>query len=204
MKKRIIFFDYDGVIVNTFQDAFTIVKDLDHSIKKEEYKGWFKGNAHEAIKEQEGEKAKEFKQKFFKRFNKKIRHKEVNPKIAKVIEKLAKDFLLVIVSSTGSRVINQQLHEEDLDQYFIETLGYDVAASKTKKIKDTLKTFNVKSEQSVLITDTLGDICEANKAGVDSIGVTWGYHDENTLREGKPCKIISNPTTLEKKVREYF
>lgn len=203
-EKRIVFFDYDGVIVNTFQDAFAIAHDLDHSIKKEGYRKWFKNNPHQAIEEKEGDGAEKFKQEFFKKFNKKVRHKEVNPKMAEVIKNLADDFLLIIVSSTGSRVINRQLHEQDLDQYFIETLGYDVSASKTKKIKDTLDTFDVKAKQSILITDTLGDIREANEADVSSIGVTWGYHNRVTLQEGSPYKIISKPSNLEQEVRQYF
>ena len=46
------------------------------------------------------------------------------------------------------------------------------------------------------ITDTLGDIKEANKVGIESIGITWGYQDKAKLQKGNPKKIVDTPTEL--------
>ena len=196
MDKQIIFFDYDGVIVNTFDTAYKTAHDIDHSIKKDEYRSWFEENAHKSIAKREGDNKDKFIREFFKRFNKKIKKKGVNEKVADEIKKLAEDYILIIVSSTGSKVIKEQLEQEDLAKYFYEFLGYDVHTSKSKKISDTLKVYNTKNQDSLLITDTLGDIREANRVEVKTIGVTWGYHDKKTLSKGSPDYIITQPKKI--------
>lgn len=48
------------------------------------------------------------------------------------------------------------------------------------------------NEDCIFITDTLGDILEANKVGVKSIAVDFGFHERERLEKGNPFKIISN------------
>lgn len=56
----------------------------------------------------------------------------------------------------------------------------------------------------LLITDTLGDLKEASLAGVNAIGVSWGFHDRRTLAKGNPFRIINKIEELPVIVHEYF
>jgi phosphoglycolate phosphatase len=55
-----------------------------------------------------------------------------------------------------------------------------------------------------MITDTSGDILEARMAGVDSIGVSWGFHSTEMLSYAEPAAIVSSPHDLPKAVEAYF
>lgn len=69
-------------------------------------------------------------------------------------------------------------------QYFSEILGSDVARDKIRKIKMVLDNNDLNAEDCVFITDTLGDILEARQCGIESIAVTWGYHEAERLQKG--------------------
>ena len=61
--------------------------------------------------------------------------------------------------------------------------------SKIKKFNKFLRKYKISKEQCIFITDTLGDILESNKVGIPSIGVSWGYHNKETLKKGSPIFI---------------
>lgn len=53
------------------------------------------------------------------------------------------------------------------------------------------KDFDFKKDECIFITDTLGDILEANEVGIGTIAVDFGYHERKRLEKGNPLKIIS-------------
>jgi phosphoglycolate phosphatase len=95
-----------------------------------------------------------------------------------------------------THLINEILDREDLSSYFTEILGSDVHTSKSEKIKKLIEKYNITSKDAIYITDTLGDIKEAEGCGVKSIAVTWGFHDRKTLEKGNPVAIIDEPMDL--------
>ena len=54
------------------------------------------------------------------------------------------------------------------------------------------------------MTDTLGDIREGNIAGVQTIGVTWGVHDRETLEKGSPLAIVDTVFELRDTIERFF
>ena len=119
-----------------------------------------------------------------------------SPEIKKVLIELHSKYMLAIVSSTSTRSIQNYLEEEKLAGVFSDIAGADVYGSKTSKIKALLGKYKVVPGEAVYITDTVGDILEAQEGEVKSIAITWGYQDEQTLLKAKPDKIISNPEDL--------
>src|SRR6185369_6110369 len=115
---------------------------------------------------------------------------------------LAPENRLAIVSSTNGSFIQDFLAKEGLLQYFSDILGSDVHISKTLKIRMILEKYNIMPVDAVFITDTLGDIKEANECGVRSIAVTWGLHDRSVLERGEPAKIVDDPQNLLKSIKE--
>lgn len=119
-----------------------------------------------------------------------------SPEIKKVITELHSKYILAIVSSTSTRSIQNYLEREGFSVIFVDIAGGDMLGSKTNKIKALLKKYEVAPEEAVYITDTVSDLIEARECGVQSIAVTWGYQNENTLQKANPAKVINKPEDL--------
>ena len=110
--------------------------------------------------------------------------------------------MLFIISSSSQRNIKELLSHENLNKYFDEILGPRASTSKTEKIQMILDEHDLEPKQCVLITDTLGDLKEAEEANINKIGVTWGFHKESTLEEGDPDIIVQDLNHLSDVVEE--
>jgi len=61
---------------------------------------------------------------------------------------------------------------------------------------DTLRTLGIAKENCYYVGDSSVDMDTANNAGVTAIGVTWGFRDENELRQHGAKHIIHVPQEL--------
>ncbi|MGE8290694.1 MAG: HAD family hydrolase [Sphingobacterium sp.] len=61
---------------------------------------------------------------------------------------------------------------------------------------DTLRTLGIAKENCYYVGDSSVDMDTANNAGVTAIGVTWGFRDENELRQHGAKHIIHVPKEL--------
>ena len=120
----------------------------------------------------------------------------IPPEIKEAILKLAKSYPLTVVSATSAVNISKRLKQEGLLRHFGEILGFEESTSKVVKFKKLLANHKIAGKDAVLITDTLGDILEANAVGVSSIAVSWGLHDRSTFAPGSPDAIIDEPKDL--------
>ncbi|MBP6945327.1 HAD family hydrolase [Patescibacteria group bacterium] len=192
---NVILFDFDGVIVDSFSFCYRIIHTRD-GITEDEYRARFEGNINDAPKKLVQSATSTTPFDFFEQYTKELLTQQPNQEIVPVIQKLAQAHTLIIISSTISPPIASFLELHNLKQYFKEILGNDVEKSKVKKIQDVLQRYNLQPSETVLITDTLGDIREANQCGVKSIAVTWGFHPVETLEKGQPYQIINTPIEI--------
>jgi phosphoglycolate phosphatase len=116
--------------------------------------------------------------------------------IAEAIEKLHKNHRLVVVSSTISSPIKEYLDKYNISQYFEKIYGADIDVNKSSKIRMVFADFDATPVNCLFITDTLGDMREATRAGIKSVGVSWGFHKLDTLRKGNPVAIANTPGEL--------
>lgn len=186
MTKAIIF-DFDGVIHDTFDLGYSTHKELDPNITKEEYKDIFMGNLYSHKKINPKNTAQ-----FFEIAEKKYSGLKIEENIRKNLIKLRKRFKLFIITSTKESILKKYFHENNLKDLFTEILGFETHTLKTYKFDLILKKYNLIKEECIFVTDTLGDIIEANKVGIKTIAVNFGFHNEETLKKGKPYKIISS------------
>lgn len=197
---KVILFDFDGVIADTFAFCHKIIHARD-GVTEDEYRARFEGNINDALrKATPNPSAKPFD--FFSQYTPELLTCQPNKDVVEVVKELAHDHTLIIVSSTISSSIKEFLELQNLTTEFAEILGNDVEKSKVKKINAVLQRYEVKPSETIFITDTLGDIKEARACGVQSIAVTWGYHPEKTLLKGNPFKIIQHPNQIIKSIRE--
>ena len=187
-KTKAIIFDFDGVIADTFEfHREHFKKYLDVSISKEEYQNLHKGNVFNGNGLNETEKKiSENLVEYFKKIEND--HHKVQPfeGMNDLLKKLSEEYSLFIITSSSIVNINSFLEKEGVIDCFTEVLGVEFDKSKIVKFNHILDNYNFNKEDVLFVTDTLGDVLEANKVGLRSIAVTWGFHDREILEEAKP------------------
>lgn len=201
--QNIVLFDFDGVIVDSFEITYQSAKEVGSPITREQHKKLLEGNFFETlkkIKEISADHHEQFYEKYLPRLF------ELSPVngIAEVLSSLGNSYRLVVVSSTISSPIRGYLETHHLDRHFDWIMGSDVHQSKTEKIKMAMRDYRVNPEQCVFITDTLGDIREAAKCSVRAIGVSWGFHEQERLERGRPFMVVNKVEELPGAVEAFF
>ncbi len=199
---KLIIFDFDGVLVNTEKLSYQIQTIKNKDFTWERFQEYSFGNFHEsydkAVKEGKHIPADDF----YGSYKKGLGVMTIQDVLHDAILSLASNYRLAIISSTNSSFISDFLAKESLSPCFSDILGADIHISKVFKINAILKKYDLSSNEAVLVTDTLGDIKEANECKVRSIAVTWGLHDRAVLEKGNPVKIIDDPQNLIKAIQE--
>ena len=114
-----------------------------------------------------------------------------------LLEKLSSTYHLAINSSSHSIRVRKLLAKFDLEKYFDVVLGGEEERSKTKKMIRLMDKYNCSVEETIFITDTAGDISEAQEISMDTIGVTWGFHNRKYFMEVRPTYICDSPSELQ-------
>jgi len=183
-----IIFDFDGVIHDTLELAFNISKTLYHNLSLDDYKDFFNGNVYAGDTVSDENKNK----KFFSMQNKQFKELIIEREIKAELLKMKDQFDLFVISSNMETTLNNYFENNNIIHIFKKVLGVETHKSKVEKFKMLQKEFSLTKENSIFITDTLGDIREANKIGFNTIAVDFGFHERERLKIGKPLKIISN------------
>lgn len=208
MPHTFLLFDFDGVIVDTLHIGMDMNKRLDPNFNQEEYLKRFEGNIFESFQETEKHKSQDELEKqhdeFFAHYDSLILDQKPVGGMVEMLGRLAQSHRMVLVSSTTNAPIEKFLHFYNLSQYFDKIFGSDVHRSKMEKIKMIFHEYETTAERCLFITDTLGDIREAEKAGVRSLAVAWGFHPAETLQKGNPIAILNRPDQLFDAVQKYF
>ncbi len=192
---KAIIFDFDGVIHDTFSIVYGINKILHPELSEDEYKSYFDGNIFEKkqITSQEND--------YFKLQKGKYEKLVINKQIKEELIKLKEKFNLFVVSSNKEEAINGYFENNQMNSFFSEVLGLETDTSKERKFELLFNKYNLKNNECVFVTDTLGDLIEAKKTNISSIAVDFGFHDREKLQMGGPFRIVSNfseiPETIE-------
>ncbi|HEY5588678.1 MAG TPA: HAD family hydrolase [Candidatus Paceibacterota bacterium] len=194
--KKLVIFDFDGVLVNTLEFSYAIHKEKNPSLTWNKFQDFSNGNFIDAINNVESGGNYIIPHDFKEKYQNNIEKINIHETLHKSIISLSKEYQIAIVSSTYTYLIENFLNKENLRKYFSDILGTDVDRSKIIKINSLLNKYDVLPKDAVFITDSLGDILEGNVCGVKSIGVTWGIHGKENLEKGNPVSIIDNPLEL--------
>jgi len=204
--KKLILFDFDGVIADSFWPSFEIQKKICPHITDEIYRKRFEGNIND-WKKPINVHTKECRHDidFFAKYIPIMKNEvQIVPKMKDIIIELEKNYTLIVISSTITSPIQEFLERYNLDNHFTQIMGNDVHKSKVEKIKMVFEKYNVEAKNCVFITDTLGDMHEAEKMNVAVIGITWGFHTAETLQRGKLFRLVKKPDDLLTTVKDYF
>jgi phosphoglycolate phosphatase-like HAD superfamily hydrolase len=204
MRGRFILFDFDGVIVNSTALSFAVSQQFDPDLDHEGYRKLFEGNVYDAFEKKRGPDDGH-RDRYFEVYAPRFRAEAMLvPGIDKVIRTLHASYTLAVISSTPTVVIEEFLTRYGMRELFSELLGVDVHTSKVEKIRMVFDKYGATAEDCVFITDTLGDIGEAQVHHVGAIGVVWGLHDRETLERGVPFRIVQKVSEIPDAVTDFF
>lgn len=197
MIKHLIF-DFDGVIADTFDINQALSFEHDPTATAEDFLAHHDGNVF-------AEPRIKFKPErvhlFYSEYSKRLKPSHLSLSIDP-LQRLAEKYSLYIISSTGEEAIKGILKQVDILKLFAKVLGQDTHKSKLEKFKILMDQYGINPENSIFITDTLGDIKEANQVGIRTIGETFGFHPRERLALGNPFKIVDSWIEIESLLKE--
>lgn len=127
-----------------------------------------------------------------------MQHIEVFEGLGEVLERLHNDTdtILIVMSSNSAPTINSFLKRKGLDMYFSQVIGNAGLFKKAHILRKLVERNNFKHDTTYYVGDEVRDIDAANKAGVRSIGVTWGFNDISLLGKHGADKLVETPAEL--------
>ena len=204
--EKMILFDFDGVIVDSFEAAYEMIEEFGLGFDREYYRNMFMGNIYDSVDEhhRNDNNKKVNQDEWFDLYAKKLLVLPVVPGMIAALESLSKTHTLAVISSSVTSPIHSYLELHNIHHFFEKVYGADVHKSKVEKIKMVFAEFGVTAKNCIFITDTAGDLKEAAKMGIESIVVTWGFHGKEKFEGLKVRDFVDSPADLAKAVDRYF
>lgn len=213
MKKNYLFFDLDGTLIDSAEGIFHslnyALEEMDRTRLDEATLRTFIGPPLReslmriGLNSSDTEKAVSLYQEEYARKGKEL--VTVYPGIAEVLAQLAETKHLFIATSKPEYFAKQILDQIGLAQYFTGIYGADLAGSRSAKaavLAYALTEAQVSSkEAAVMIGDRKHDILGAKANGLESIGVLYGFGEQEELASAGANLIVAETTDLLKVIQ---
>ncbi|WP_455206697.1 HAD-IA family hydrolase [Kaarinaea lacus] len=108
------------------------------------------------------------------------------------------EYLLAVATGKGRRGLDKALDSTGFRQWFHATRCADETRSKPhpQMLEEILDELGVEPGRAVMIGDTEYDLHMAKSAGVHAVGVSYGVHDAERLRQCEPAAVIDEIRAL--------
>jgi len=185
---KAIIFDFDGVIVNTYENHYQTYARKYKSLDRETHKRLFEGNVHEMrakfiVKDEALDYPSLLREHLLKQ--------KIEKNVLSTLYKLKENFSLFIITSNRESILKEFFKKQNLSTLFSDILGFETHKKKNVKFQHLFEKYNLNKDNILFVTDTLGDILEANKLGIQTIAVDFGFHERERLKKGNPLTILS-------------
>ena len=217
--EKLLLFDYDGTLVDSAQmiidgtiEAFNrcglaspkpekiksgIGQKLDTAIKSYLPLG-HKGMLDEVIRN--------YRQWYFE---KDLEAKQFEPlfdNVKPILEILHKDnWHLGIATNKSLRGLSRGLQHHEIESLFSIIMTTDDFIPKPNKAMavHALKKLKIQNSDAFMIGDTVHDIKMGKNVNTNTIGVSWGYNNQEELRRENANRVANDPSELLKILGEY-
>jgi len=200
---KVIVFDFDGTLADTFDIAFEIVNKL-----AEEFH--FRKLTREEVEHARDMRTRELMKYLGVSPTKLSRigargtaalHSQIDrivplPGIPELVRELhRRQFALGIITSNSEDNVRTFLRNHDLDLFqFIRSSSK--LLGKAREIRQVMKTFRFGAGDMLFIGDETRDIEAAHKAGIPIAAVSWGYNSRRSLENMKPGRLYDRAESL--------
>lgn len=182
-----ICFDFDGVILDsldihlqTMHEAFGL------EFTREEFGVFLDGNFIDSTI------GKLDWDKYHEHLAPKYASQKFNSDVIDGLRSLFEQYQLSINSTGGDVMLHAICNANNVADLFCEIWGAQTEQYKTVKFNMLMEKHDLKTEEILFVTDTLGDIREAHEVGIKSIAITGGYHERTKLESGKPHAVVDS------------
>ncbi len=206
--KKLLIFDFDGVIFDSTKVATDYLRTLFPLATEEEIRTILIGNFHESMERltalypsQDTEEEKILRRERYAK--NKLGVKTYAGMINLLNDLHAAGYILTLNTSAANANCIPLLDREKITHLFDFLGTKEIAKSKVEKFKLIQEAYHVMSEDTLFITDTLGDLEEAATDNTPTIGVTWGAHTRDILTSGGHKNLVQVVDQVDE-LREYI
>lgn len=183
--KKVIIFDFDGVIADSLSCALEIAQKINQKTTLNDFRKRFNGSITD-VKRNKTDKYIDFDKELYKNIEKyRIKFNAIS-----TLKKISKKHKLVIITNTSDYIVKTFLKSHNIYDLFDKILDIKVSKSKVKRFEMIFDEYNIKADNSLFVTDTLGDILEANVLNIPTVAILEGFSEYKELLKGKPLAII--------------
>lgn len=197
----LVMFDYDGVIVDSlevFTSRFTQAC-RENGFKEvnapKDVLSLFDGNVYETMMKRGLDESTI--DKILERYEalqgEQLADLELFNGIGEALRRISEKHQVYVITSNLSSATIRVLNQNGIE-CFKDVIGAEKEKSKIKKICNTIILHPGVS--AYYVGDTKGDMIEGKKAGAQTIGVTWGWHTPQKIKEGSPDYLVTTPEEL--------
>ncbi|MFT5086942.1 MAG: phosphoglycolate phosphatase [Planctomycetota bacterium] len=196
-------FDYDGVIVDSFDQLLSLVIQAQQSLGlgrppiAEDFRK-IENLAFEDLGRRIGLPENQVFHYEARIFELQKEQWDVRPfsRIVPIFEKLAMSHTLVVITSSQSEAVAATLESFGLGSAVSRVLGGELGSTKAERIEQSRREFSCSAQDTFMVGDAISDIRQGKLAGVKTIAVSWGYQDRELLERERPDFIFDNPDEL--------
>lgn len=118
------------------------------------------------------------------------------PGVKSMLQMLARQHRLYIVSSNSTGNIQVALKQFGVDQLMTSIQGSANPLSKTSALRKLVRMHALRPAETWYIGDQSGDIYAAHRAGLRAAAVSWGFSNLHTLEAARPDLLVFTPEEL--------
>ena len=211
MTAKVILFDFDGTIADTYQVIANITNQLStefgyKALDEEELLLIKNLSSREIVKRSE---ISIFKLPFLVRrirteLKKEIAELNAISDMVRVLLRLkSTGYILGIVTSNTRENVDIFLNKHGLNSIFSFIYSGTAIFGKHRVLKQVVREHRLKKSDVIYVGDETRDVRSARKSGIAIIAVSWGFNSAEILQEHKPNYLVDRPQELLEAIADW-